>query len=100
MFRVMTNPETGERIIRPILVGSIKNTYLRRTAIVAAFPFTLVATWVFNYIMLTGFVMGAQIGFAGRFVKLTFRHLAMIFQAPWHSEVWNRPRTNKDEWMN
>lgn len=100
----MKNPETGERIIRPMMVGSIKNTYLRRTAIVLAFPFTLLVTWVINYAaLIIAFVLGLVVDtarFVSKFVFFTYLHIRMIFQAPWNSEVWNRPRTDKDEWMN
>lgn len=104
MFKMIKNPETGETCIRPMLVGSIKNKYLRRLAIMAAYPFTLLVTWVINYAaLIIAFVLGLVVDtarFVSKFVFFTYRHIRMIFQAPWNSEVWNRPRTSKDEWMN
>ena len=92
MFKMIKNPETGETCIRPMLVGSIKNKYLRRFAIMAVYPFTLLVTFAINYICLAG-------GFVLRFVGMTFKHIGMLLQPPWKSQVWDRPRTSKDEWM-
>ncbi|HCG7330435.1 TPA: hypothetical protein ACPVYZ_004240 [Vibrio parahaemolyticus] len=92
MFRIMKNPETGEAQIRPMLVGSIKNKYARRVAIIVAWPLTLSVTFSFNYLYLI-------FSTALRFIGMTFKHVLMMLQPPWNSEVWNRPRTDKDEWM-
>lgn len=93
MFRFNTDLKTGKRCIRPMLVGSIKNDCLRRIAITLAYPFTVLVTWAFNYSVLA-------LEFALRLILLTLKHLLMLVQPPWKSEVWDRPRTNKDEWMN
>lgn len=76
--------ENGNRYLRPMLVGSIKNDYARRTACTLVYPVTILAVIIFNLLI--------AVLSAGRAIFRAIYHPLKSAVAPWNSSIWDRPR--------
>jgi hypothetical protein len=89
MFVLMKN-ESGGFSVRPAYIGFIKNTYLRRLLFSLFLPITILVTLVVNLLQatFTSFIM---------FIKAIWFAFMVLKNPIWKSEIWHRPRSEKDE---
>lgn len=88
MFVIMKN-ESGGFTVRPAYIGFIKNDIIRRVLCSLFYPLTVIVTLAINLIQ-------ASIVSLILFIKAVWFPLKGLLIPIWKTEIWQRPRTEKD----